>query len=91
MGDPRDFNRPDRKIFADDSSDRLGLALIALAREMWVMKDRMTILEAVLESKGIDVTAAIEQFQPDDALSARLEREGAELIQPMIDILADRS
>ena len=89
MDDPRAFNRPDRSILPDTSMDRLGLALLALTRELWVMKDRMTILEAVLANNGIDATAAIEQFQPDEALAKRLDTDGTQLIQSIVDVLAD--
>lgn len=91
MTDPRDFNRPDRIILPEGSTDRLGLAVLALCRELWVMKDRQAILEAVLERNGVEVSSAIEAFQPDPEFSDRLTREGTEMLQSIVDILADKA
>lgn len=91
MTDPRDFNRPDRVILPDSSTDRLGLAMLAICRELWVMKDRMAILEAVLDRNGIDVSSAIDAFQPDQEFTDRLTREGTEMLQSIVDILADKT
>lgn len=55
--------------------DDLGRALLLLARELWVTKDRQRILEAVLEAKGIAVAEAIRDHRPDPALDAELKAE----------------
>ncbi|MEL7197781.1 MAG: hypothetical protein AAGL10_05635 [Pseudomonadota bacterium] len=74
--DPTSFNLPDRSILPEASTDRLGLALIALMREVWVVKDRMMTLEAVLDARGIDVAEAIEGFEPSEEFAGRLQAEG---------------
>ncbi len=53
--------------------DDLGLALLTLARELWVTRDRQIVLEHVLEKHGLieDISA----YQPDEALAARLAEE----------------
>jgi hypothetical protein len=55
--------------------DDLGRAVLLLARELWVVKDRQRVLEAVLEERGIDIVAAIRDFQPSGTLAAELEAE----------------
>lgn len=74
--DPTRFNLPERSILPDTSNDRLGLALITLMREVWVVKDRMMTLEAVLEARGIDAATEIERFEPGQEFAARLQEEG---------------
>lgn len=91
MTDPREFNRPQRSILPQGSEDRLGLALIALMREVWVIKDRMMVLEAVLEAKGIDVASAIEAFQPDATQAARMQDEGDAFVKVIMDTLSEAS
>jgi len=60
-------------LLKPDQLDQLGLALITLAQEMWVIKDRQIVLEAILEEQGLAHKVAA--YQPDAALSAKLTRE----------------
>lgn len=55
--------------------DDLGAAMLTLARELWVVKDRVAVLEAVLGERGVDVTAAVDAHQPGPALAAELAAE----------------
>ena len=73
---------------ADWQIGDLGLAVLTLTRELWVVKDRMRILEAVLEEHGIDAHQAIERYQPDEALSAELAKEGEALAERIVSSLA---
>ncbi|MFN3288785.1 MAG: hypothetical protein ACK40H_10070 [Sphingomonadaceae bacterium] len=68
--------------------DHLGKALLALARELWVTRDRLMVLEAVLEARGIPVSQAIADFQPDAALAARLAAERDALARAIVETLA---
>ncbi len=90
MPDPRAFNLPERTILPDTSNDRLGLALIAMMREVWIIKDRMMVLETILEQQGLEVTSAIEAFEPDAALEERLQTEGSALIHAFTAILSEK-
>jgi len=60
---------------APEQIDQVARALLALAREVWVLKDRQVVLEAVLAARGIDAQALIDSHVPDAALSARLASE----------------
>lgn len=82
------INRPARETLADWQIGDLGLAVLTLTRELWVVKDRMRILEAVLEDHGIDARQAIERYQPDDALSAELARDGEALASRIVSALS---
>jgi hypothetical protein len=68
--------------------DHLGKAVLLLARELWVTRDRLAVLEAVLESRGIAVSDAIRDFQPEGALAERLAAERDSLARALIDTLA---
>jgi hypothetical protein len=45
---------------------------MTLAQELWVVKDRQMITEAVLAKRGIDISDEISLHQPDPALDAKL-------------------
>jgi hypothetical protein len=64
-----------RQILQPAQIDQVAQALLALAREVWVLRDRSRVLEAVLATHGLDVHAEIERFQPDAALQAELDAE----------------
>ena len=55
-----------RSYFDQVVIDNILDALLELSAELWTQKDRTYVLERVLESRGIDVTAAIEAHRPDD-------------------------
>jgi len=84
LADPRRFNLPDRIILPEAATDRLGLAVLALARELWVVKDRQLVLEAVLAAHGIDAATAIDRFEPDAAQAAKLDTEGRAMIDHIV-------
>lgn len=61
-------------------SDRNTQLALMLARELWVIKDRLMTLEAVLSARGESVSALIDAHQPDAALAASLQTERQRLI-----------
>jgi len=72
----------------DTDVDRLGKALLTLARELWAVKDRQKILEAVLEDvlkdQGASVADRIEKYQPDVELAERLAKDRAVYINSLL-------
>ncbi len=77
MADPT----PERAILAPGSLDRVADAVLALTREVWVLRDRQMVLEKVLADHGIDAAAAIDDFTPDAAFQAQLDGERDRLIE----------
>ncbi|MBT8422363.1 MAG: hypothetical protein KJP03_04515 [Gammaproteobacteria bacterium] len=70
--------------------DRLGKALITLAQELWVVKDRQRVLEAALAENGITTSELLDGWEPDAALSATLEKDRAALIDSLLNALEQR-
>jgi hypothetical protein len=61
----------ERPVYFDDPAvDKLLSITLALAGEVAVLRDRLDSLERVLDSRGLAVRAAIEDFRPDAAASA---------------------
>jgi len=61
--------------------DNLGLAVISLAKELWVVKDRQMVAEALLKEKGL--LADLDSFQPDADLAAKLASERQRFMQDL--------
>ena len=62
-----------RRFLGPDQIDNVADAVLALARELWVVADRQLVLEAILTQHGIDAATAIDAFEPDAALQAKLD------------------
>jgi len=88
--DPKQFNEPDRSTLDNTDVGSLGQALMTLTKELWVLRDRVSVLEAVLAEKGIDVTDDIERFQPDDEMQTQLDAQGKALVVGILDALNGR-
>lgn len=74
----------DRQILAPGDVDSLGEMLLSLARELWVLTDRMAVMEQVLGEAGIDVAARIDAYQPTELFSASLALRRKRLIDEML-------
>ena len=59
----------------DPEADKLFGVILSLGAEVWTLRDRMNLLEEVLESKGIDVKAAIDERARDNDRVPELERD----------------
>lgn len=86
--DPRTYNTPDRHTLHEGDVGQLGAAILMLTREIWVLTDRMAVLETVLARHGIDATAEVDGFQPDDAMQARLDEKGKRLVASVVNAIA---
>lgn len=74
------FAPPPRPLLRPGQMDQLAEALLALTREVWVLTDRLTIVEAVLEARGGLTQDEIETYRPDAAVEARLNTRRQSLI-----------
>lgn len=83
---PSPENLPLQNLQPEDL-DRLGKAVITLAKELWVLKDRQRVLEAALADKGILTSELLDGWQPDAALSAALEKDRAAFIDSLLKAL----
>lgn len=61
--------------FADPIQDALVNMVMELAAQVWVNRERMAALEAVLEERGELPADAVEGYRPDPQRAARLRQE----------------
>lgn len=76
-----------RQMLRDNQVDHLGEAMLTLTREVWVLTDRVRILEAVLEDKGIDVRDAIATYVPSAKLETELAAARVRLVDAIVTAL----
>ncbi len=65
--------------------DATGLALLTLAHELWVVKDRQMVTEALLADHGL--LGAIDTYQPTAELAAVIALERDRFIGAITTIL----
>jgi len=67
--------------------DQLGKAIITLAQELWVVKDRQRVLEAALADKGILTSELLDNWEPGVELADTLQKDRAALINNLLSVL----
>jgi hypothetical protein len=76
-----------RKMLKPDQIDNLAMAMIELAKELWVVKDRQMVTESLLQDKGL--FGALDNYQPSEELTARLKIERERMLSGFMALLLD--
>lgn len=78
----------EQTFFKDPALDRLMGVVMALAAEVYILRDRAQALEELLEQSGTLRPGAIEDLQPNSERQAELARERdafiARLFEPIM-------
>ena len=85
---PTAYNRPNRPILEDADMNGLGQAIITLTKEIWVLTDRLHVMEAVMKENGVDIVDQVRTYQPDEALHAKLKAQNEALIDRVLSAIA---
>lgn len=86
--DPKSYNEPNRKTLNETDVQGLGNAVLSLTQEVWILTDRLAVMEAVLAKRGINISAEIDAFQPDEKMKAALDERGKLLVANISNALA---
>lgn len=62
------------RFFAAPGVDELVSAVLELTSEVWVLRQRMWLLEKAAADSGLDLTAKLEAYQPTAEEAAELTR-----------------
>ena len=84
---PTEFNHPEREILKDTDLNGVGQAVITLTKEIWVLIDRLHIMEAVMAENGEDISEQVRTYQPDAELQSKLKAENQALIERVLSAL----
>lgn len=68
----------------DSEIDRWSPVVLALARELWVVRDRVRVMEALLTDRGILAANAIDHYQPTTEQQARLDQDCEAFLSQLI-------
>ena len=86
---PPETPLPEQTFFEDPAIDRAFAVTMALATEVWVLKDRVMALEAALADSGV-VDPAMLAVEPDNDERATHESERQAFVAGLLDNLTGR-
>lgn len=70
-------------FFEQDGMDQVVSMVLELAAELWVVKERLFVVEAVLTRQGIAVHEAVERYVPGEQERESLAKMRAEMTEQM--------
>lgn len=79
--------RPEPTYFADPAIDRVMGVVMALAAEVWVLRDRNRALEKLLEASGTLVPGALDGYRPAPEEEALVAKDRESFVQGLMDHL----
>lgn len=65
-------------------SDSILRMLLELASEVWVLRDRLTLVERTLDAKGYLVRADLDSAEPDKDAAAELATDRERFVQRLV-------
>jgi hypothetical protein len=77
----RTVQRPERPYLGQKELDDVMRMNTELLAELWILRDRVTVLEHMLEEKQLINRAALTDFIPQGELAAELDRERRALVE----------
>ena len=75
---------------ADQAYETLLRMNTELLSELWILRDRVAILEKLLDEKGIVPRGAVDDYAPDAAFDAELQRERDRMVRQVVGVPGDR-
>jgi hypothetical protein len=76
----RTVDRPERSYLGQRELDDVVRMNTELMAELWILRDRVTVLEHLLEQKQLIDRKALSEFVPEGELAKELERERNALV-----------
>lgn len=72
---------PARPVTGDESLDRLLRMNTELLSELWILRDRVMVLEKILEEKGLLNAEAVNSYTPSSEFADELQNERDRLVR----------
>jgi hypothetical protein len=80
-----------QRFFDAQGVDELVSISMALAQELWTVKERLTVIEAAAAAKGVLLSDEIERFKLSEAQQARLDADRAVFIDRIFFVLREQA
>jgi hypothetical protein len=91
LGLRQTLNSPLPQLFATPGMDEVVGIAMALASELWVVKERLAGLEQMIAATGALSAAQIESFRPSGDFQKALEADRAQFLERIFIALKERA
>ena len=81
---------PEQVDFEDPAVDRLLAMVMTLASDLWVHKDRLFVLEAMLADQGILSPGSLDRYELKEADAQRLAAARQAYVKALLDYVRGR-
>ena len=71
-------------FLGSETNDKMMRVVMALAREVYILQDRLGIVEKMLEDKDILSRQAIDEYKPDDSEHKLIQQRRDQFIQQLL-------
>jgi hypothetical protein len=85
----RTRERPKKPYLGAAELDRLARMNTELLSELWILRDRVTVLEHLLEKQKLLQRKELDELIPEGALAAELERERTRMVARVMGAATD--
>lgn len=76
----RTTKTPDRSYLSSKELDSIARTQTEMLSELWILRDRVLVLENLLEQANVLKPDAIDNFTPPEELAAKLNQDRDELV-----------
>lgn len=90
----KELHQPEQTYFPDPAADRIMGVVFNLAAELQVLRDRVRVLEHLLEGKGLLTRSEIDRWRSDEqeqAIAADRRDYVRHLLEPVLGRAASRN
>ncbi len=78
-------------FFGDPANDRIIAMFMSMVTEMWVMRERLDSVEALVAQKGFFLEEELERFEPDPERAEERERMRQEFLDRIFYIFQEEA
>ncbi|MEM1263245.1 MAG: hypothetical protein AAGH76_12670 [Pseudomonadota bacterium] len=71
----RTTDKPERPYLGSAQADALARTNTELMSELWILRDRVLVLEHILAEAGLITAGAVGDYEPDAALTEALQTD----------------
>ena len=75
---------PPNPITGSDEMDALMRINTEMMSELWILRDRVTVLEKMLEEKGVVERKAIDDYAPEGEFAEELDEERDRFVRRVV-------
>lgn len=77
------------RFLGDPTLDRMMKVIVALSQEVYVLRDRLGVIEHLLDERQMISRQDIEDYQPDDSHQRRILDERDAFVERLLSPLTD--